>query len=178
MLLLNFTGQPGAGKSTIAAGVFHILKKRKWNAELITEYTKELIMQEDYWSLNDELIVFTEKYIRIKRMKNVDLVVTDSPLINSMVYGKEQYSESGSKFFYDISLKFDSLYFVVEPKTEYIPFGRMPDENKAVEAGKEIISILDNIPHPVYKIEGNDSGMNKAVDIIEQEARKRKYVTF
>ena len=52
------------------------------------------------------------------------------------------------------------------------------DESKAVEAGNEIISILDNIPHPVYRIEGNDAGMNQAVDIIEQESRKRNYRKF
>lgn len=56
MLLINFVGSPGSGKSTAAAGLFHRLKTRHWNVELVTEYTKELILMEDRWSLSDELL--------------------------------------------------------------------------------------------------------------------------
>ena len=78
MMLINLTGEPGAGKSTIAAGLFYRLKMRKWNVELVTEYTKELILTNDQWALADELVVFSEKYRRIKKLEKVDIVITDT----------------------------------------------------------------------------------------------------
>lgn len=178
MLLVNFAGQPGAGKSTIASGVFNLLKRRRWNVELITEYTKELIMQNDQWSLSDELIVFTEKYTRIKRMEKVDIVITDSPLINSVIYGKSQFGDIGSVFFESVSKKFDSVYFIVEPISKYIPIGRMPDENEAKISGKEIIDIIHKLNEPVYKVDGDEFGQYNAANIIESEAKKRGLLQF
>ena len=178
MLLVNFTGQPGAGKSTIASGVFNILKRRNWNVELITEYTKELILQNDQWSLSDELIVFTEKYTRVKRMEKVDIVITDSPLINSVVYGNAQFGDIGSVFFEHVSKKFDSLYIIVEPVVKYIPFGRMPDQEQAKKAGNDIISILNKMNAPIHIVDGDEIGQYNAASIVEQEARKRNYAQF
>lgn len=178
MILVNFIGQPGSGKSTMAAGVFHALKKSAWNVELITEYTKELIFQNDQWSLSDELLVFSEKYKRIKRMQDVDIVITDSSLINSVVYGKLQFGSVGSDFFMHISKSFDSLYFVVEPKTKYIPFGRMPDENMAKAAGDEIIKLLKDVSSPVWTVPGDDSSMEGIVKLIEGSASVKGYKKY
>ena len=66
MLLVNFTGPPSAGKSTLAAGVFRELKALSMDVELVIEYTKELHRRQDYWTLSDEMLVFSEKYRRIK----------------------------------------------------------------------------------------------------------------
>lgn len=173
MLLVNFSGQPGAGKSTIASGVFNLLKRRSWNVELITEYTKELIMQNDQWSLSDELIVFTEKYTRIKRMEKVDIVITDSPLINSVIYGKHQFGDIGSVFFENVSKKFDSIYVIVNPVVKYVPIGRMPDEQEAKKSGEDIIKIIKKLSEQVYEVDGDEFGQYNAASIIELEAKKR-----
>ena len=178
MILVNFIGQPGSGKSTMAAGIFHALKKSSWNVELVTEYTKELIFQKDHWSLSDELIVFTEKYTRIKRMQEVDIVITDSPLINSVIYGKNQFGETGINFFKEVANSFDSLYFVVEPKTKYIPFGRMPDEELAKQAGDEIIELLNDVRYPKWTVPGDDSAIDGVVKLIEGTATVKGYKQY
>lgn len=167
MIVINFVGQPGAGKSTLAAGVFHELKLRRWNTELVTEYTKELILQDDTWTLGDELMVFAEKYSRIKRMANVDIVITDSPLINSAIYGRSQFGTVGEEFFKEVSGLFDNRYIVVTPETNYIPFGRMQDEEAARRAGSEILDLLPGLNSQIFYVPGNRQGVKTAVDIVE-----------
>lgn len=175
MLLINFIGAPGAGKTTLAAGVYHNLKTKNWNVELITEYTKELILTSDFWSLSDELLVFTEKYKRIKKMENVDLVITDSPLLNSVIYGEEKYGKVGQDFFKTVAGTFDSLYYNVVRVKPYVPIGRMPDENLAKEAGTKLLNILDSENIDFSSVYGSDTSIETVVNDIETSAYFRGY---
>lgn len=42
-IFINFLGEPSAGKSTIAAGLYFLMKKRRYSVEIVTEYAKDLI---------------------------------------------------------------------------------------------------------------------------------------
>lgn len=174
MLLINFTGAPGAGKSTIAAGLFHRLKTRHWNVELVTEYTKELFLTGDKWSLADELLVFSEKYRRIKKLESVDLVITDSPLINSAIYGGTQFGAAAPAFYEAVSKSFDSIYFAVERVAPYIPIGREPDEATADAAGLGIIAHVERLGAPCWRVQGRDTALEGIVSIVEREAARRQ----
>lgn len=173
MMLINFTGAPGAGKSTMAAGLFHQLKTRHWNVELVTEYTKELLLTQDTWSLSDELLVFTEKYRRIKKLESVDLVITDSPLINSVVYGDTQFGPSAGAFYESVARSFDSLYFAIERVSPYVPLGRMPDADAADRAGNAIVNHLRRLGAPLWHAQGTDAAIPHILKIIESEAHTR-----
>jgi len=173
MMLVNLTGEPGAGKSTMAAGLFHQLKTRQWNVELVTEYTKELILTGDQWSLADELLVFSEKYRRIKRHESVDIVITDSPLINSVVYGDTQFGPTAGAFYRSVAGSFDNIYFAIRRVVPYIPLGRMPDEGAAARAGQTIIDIVERSGAPLWIVEGHDGAIGELVDVVEDQAHQR-----
>ena len=46
-IVVNLIAAPGSGKSTIAAGVFEELKWEGVNAELITEFAKDKVWEEN-----------------------------------------------------------------------------------------------------------------------------------
>lgn len=153
MLLVNFTGPPSAGKSTLAAGVFRELKALSMDVELVIEYTKELHRRQDYWTLSDELLVFSEKYRRIKQFENVDVVVTDSPLYCSLFYGRDQFDNQANGLFKHIAdTKFDSVFFVLPPREGYDPRGRTPDQEYAQEAGAAITQYIRESDWPVWDV--------------------------
>jgi hypothetical protein len=153
MLLVNFTGPPSAGKSTLAAGVFRELKALSMDVELVIEYTKELHRRQDYWTLSDELLVFSEKYRRIKQFENVDVVVTDSPLYCSLFYGQNQFDNHGVDLFKHIAdTKFESIFFVLPGRDNYDPRGRTPDQQYAQEAGDAITNFIRQSPWPVWDV--------------------------
>ena len=98
-LIVNFYGGPGTGKSTMAARVFSELKEMGLNVELATEYAKDLTWQESFEVLANQLYVFAKQQHRIWRLNGkVQIILTDAPLLISLVYGKETSRFFGAEF--------------------------------------------------------------------------------
>lgn len=53
MIVVNLFGAPGVGKSTGAARIFSNLKMAGINAELITEFAKDKVWEENKAVFND-----------------------------------------------------------------------------------------------------------------------------
>lgn len=53
MIVVNLFGAPGAGKSTGAARIFSNLKMAGINAELVTEFAKDKVWEENKAVFND-----------------------------------------------------------------------------------------------------------------------------
>ena len=79
-LVVNLFGTPGVGKSTGAAYIFSELKMRGINAELVTEFAKDKV-----WENNDEVFknqayIFGKQSYKMSRCRDkVDVIITDSP---------------------------------------------------------------------------------------------------
>ena len=93
-VVVNLFAGPGAGKTTCAWAIASELKKRGIEAEYVAEYAKELV-----WDGRSDLLdgtyvhqkaLYDEQNRRVKRLiGKVDVVVTDSPAILSLVYARE-----------------------------------------------------------------------------------------
>lgn len=80
--VINLFGNPGSGKSTTASFLFTELKKRNYEVEWAFEVAKELVWEEDFDLLKNQIFVFAAQMHRIDRLiGKVDYVVTDSPLL-------------------------------------------------------------------------------------------------
>ena len=60
--VINIFGAPNAGKSTVAAGLFYIMKINGYNVELVNESAKDLVWNGQTEHLSEQLIVFTKQY--------------------------------------------------------------------------------------------------------------------
>src|SRR6266850_242904 len=82
-------GGPGTGKSTTAAGVFNLLKKAGYNAEMNREYIKDWVWEGRKISDGDQVYI-TAKQLKKERtyiQKQLDFIVTDSPVALCTFYG-------------------------------------------------------------------------------------------
>lgn len=89
--VINLFGNPGSGKSTVAAYLFTELKAMRIETELVTEVAKDLVWDEDWKRLNNQMYVFSSQLQRVDRLiGKVEYVITDSPLVLQIGYYKER----------------------------------------------------------------------------------------
>lgn len=141
-IIINLIGGPGTGKSTIAAGLFYELKKSGLNCELVTEYAKDKVWEESFKTLDDQIYVFGKQFHRLYRVYDkVDIVITDSPLLLSIIYDKGE-SEYFHKLVVEQYHNFNNMTFFIERDTVYEESGRMQNEDEAKSIDKEIKDLL------------------------------------
>lgn len=169
-LVVNLFAGPGAGKSTLAAGVFYELKSRGINCELATEFVKDLVWEERHKAINNQIYIFAKQHHRIARLLGeVDVIVTDSPLLLTLVYGKagDEILKRLAKLEHD---KLRTFNCFIKRDKRYNPIGRNHTYEEARTLDIEIANMLDdeNVVYEVYfgNAEGKDKIVNKVIRIL------------
>jgi hypothetical protein len=122
--LINLMGGPGAGKSSIAAGLLYELKRRHINCDAPYEFPKLLAWDDNKSAIKDQLYVIANQHRGIvKSFGKVDYIVLDSPILLSLIYksyydGLEYpsnlYTESFDKMVLDIHSQYDNLNILLK----------------------------------------------------------------
>ena len=175
-IIVNLCGAPGAGKSTGAAYIFSQLKMKGVNAELITEFAKDKTWENNTTALSNQLYVLSKQYYRISRCKNqVDVIVTDSPIILSLFYGQwTPYRDELNKLILKLwELDNNILYFVRRVKP-YNPAGRNQTEEESNHLAFELLEKLIDNNINLTAINGEKSDYDKVIEEICQKLEVRE----
>ena len=173
MLVCNLFGGPGAGKSTVAAGVFYFLKLEQVNVELVTEFAKELVYDEalDHY-LDQQEYLFGVQNRRMHRLRrHVDCVVTDSPLLLSYVYPELNQRQKGvghwsalktfKPFVLDVVRTYNNFNFFLNRPVKFDDRGRAHDFQQSVEIDEAIREAVRATKEPlsVYNADETTAGL-------------------
>lgn len=130
-LIINLFGAPSSGKSTVATGIFCLLKMHSIKCELVTEFAKDLVWEERYKTLKNQQYVFGKQYHKIWRLLNqVDVIITDSPLLLSTIYVPDNYPDSFTKNVIDTVKTLNTLNIVLNRVGKYTNNGRLQTETE------------------------------------------------
>ena len=178
--IVNIVAGPGAGKTTVAAGLFHLLKVAGKEAETTEEYAKDLVWEKRGETFNYSMYVFAKQFHSLYiRYGKVDYIVTDRPLIQSNVYhGFWQaplYPDEWNEAFYKMvkttwDLYDNEVYFI----NRVIPYnhnGRNESEQEAIEQDKLFKQSLIDLDIPFTELDGDEDAPRK---IFEDLMRKEK----
>ncbi len=168
-IVVNMFAGPGCGKSTSAAAVFSLLKMHDVNVELITEFAKDLTWEERFRTLDNQMYIWGKQHHRMWRIKDqVEVMVTDSPLILSLVYGGDKPSCFNETVLHSFN-EFDNMnYFLLRMK-KFNPKGRNQTEKEARQLDTEIGKMLERNGLEFKVVPGNYLGIR---DIVEQVLRQ------
>jgi nicotinamide riboside kinase len=151
--VVNFYGGPGTGKSTHAAALFTELKRRHMNVELVTEYAKDLVWEERFVTLENQIYVFGKQLQRMARLVDkADIVVTDSPLLFSIIYNSKLPACFNDTVLHVIN-QFKNIHIFLERTKPYQTAGRMQTEEDAKKLDGKIKNLLNEIGLPYSSIQ-------------------------
>jgi hypothetical protein len=152
-IVINFFGGPGVGKSTLCAAVFVKLKVSGIDCEMATEYAKDITWEESYKKLENQIYVFGKQHSRVNRLLGkVDVVITDSPLLNSIVYDNSNNDALKNLVLYEFK-KLNTLNFYVSRRIKYEENGRNQSIDDAIKIDNIYKKILEDNQIQYFEIE-------------------------
>lgn len=175
-LVVNLFGVPGSGKSTGAAYIFAMLKMNGINAELVTEYAKDKVWEDNAEVFRNQAYLFGKQSYRLSRLAGkVDVIVTDSPLPLSILYNEdERLSETFNQSVMDVFNSYNNINFLLNRTKPYNPAGRRQTEEESNALGKPIIDLLIRRNIAYIGIDGDLSGYRDIVDAVMKRLSPKK----
>lgn len=169
-LVVNLFGVPGAGKSTGAAYIFYRLKSAGVNAELVTEFAKDKVWEENDEVFKNQAYIFGKQSFKIARCADkVEVIVTDSPLPLSILYNNDpKLTENFNLSVMDVFNAYDNVNYLLLRTKPYNPIGRIQTEEESDALKKPITDLLNQ--RGIVYLEKN--GDVSDYDIIADEVLK------
>lgn len=178
MLLVNLFGPPGSGKSTGAAYIFSQLKMAGVNCELVTEYAKDKVWEEAKEPFRNQAFIFGNQFYRISRVEDkVDVVITDSPVLLSLIYNvdRERLGKSFDETVINVHKSYKNQFNVFIQRTkQYNVTGRLQTEEESDEISNKIIDLLSKTYTPYYAISSKKEDYEEICKLILEELNKCK----
>jgi tRNA uridine 5-carbamoylmethylation protein Kti12 len=166
-LIVNLFGGPSIGKSTMAAGLFCLLKMHEIECELVTEFAKDLVWEERSKTLENQQYIFGKQYHKIWRLLNkVEVIITDSPLMLSVIYASNSCVKSFTENVVDTTNTLDNLNIILYRKNKYKKIGRYQTEQEAKIIDDKIKQSLILYDMRFEELRGDIGGINALTDMI------------
>lgn len=166
--VLNFFGGPGAGKSTIKAGVFFYLKCAHLRTAQIEEYATECSFEQDWETIRNQSKVMAEQERRQARLVGqVDWIVTDSPLVLSNIYASGAFDTQ--EFRDEVWRRFDAYNNVniwIERVQPYQEYGRHHTESQAREIDERLKNMMNGKLD--FSVKGDVEAPHKVISFLRE----------
>ena len=164
-VFINLFGGPGSGKSTLCSIIFSDLKMRHIDCEMALEYAKDVVWDESFRKLANQIYIFGKQHSRLYRLNGkVDVVITDSPLLNSIIYDNSNNQELKNLVVSEFK-KLNTLNYYVERSFDYVQNGRVQNYEQALQKDEDYKQLLDQNYIPYKRINLS----NKPLTIIIEE---------
>lgn len=143
-IFVNLFGGPGSAKSSIAARVFAELKLMNYDCELITEWVKDKVWSEHDKILENQLYIFAKQNNKHWQLNGkVEVAITDSPLLLSLIYGKD-YPDSFYQLVRDTHHSYRNINIFLERSSTYSDKGRLQNREEVLQIDHQIRDMLGN----------------------------------
>lgn len=171
-LVINLIGGPCSGKSTVAAELFARLKKMGIKTELVSEYIKDRIYEENKTMPNNQIAIFGMEHYNISnKLGKVEVIVHDGSFINNILYKKEDNQEFDNLIVSEYH-KFNNLdFFIKRGNIEFEDYGRIHNYEQSLELDEKIKQLYNNCGADFIEVESRDA-VDKIIPIVLKKLNK------
>lgn len=174
LIVINFFGGPGAGKSVAAAATFSHLKKQGVSCELVTEYIKSKIWEGTIDTIPDQLYIVANQHHMLHILQGkVDAAITDSPILLSLIYNNQRIKNL-DKLVKEAFDNYENINIFIKRNGGYEPTGRIHTREEAIEIDKKIIKMLKRLKIPYITLKANEEVVKNIMRLLFNRKR-RKY---
>jgi len=176
LINVNLYGGPGTGKSTTAAGLFHVMKIDNMKVEYIQEYAKDLTYGKDLVKLSDQLLLIGEQHHRMFRVKDsVDFIIHDSPFVIGTVYASNELIPLKEYEALVIALyhRYNHINIFLErdvEKHKYQEYGRSQTLEQSMEKDRLIKEWLNKNEIPYFSVKMGKQSVQEIYNIVKDIA--------
>jgi nicotinamide riboside kinase len=165
-LVINLIGGPCSGKSTVAAELFARLKKMGIHTELVSEYIKERIYEENATMIKHQISIFgMEHYAISNKINKVDVIVHDGSFINNIIYKNEDNSEFDALIVAEYK-KFNNLdFFIKRGNIKFEDYGRIHNAKQSQKIDQIIKNTYAKYNLIYTEVESRDA-VDKIIPIV------------
>ena len=149
-------GGPGVGKTMIVKNLYTPLKCSGLTCEESPEYIKGKLRQKAMKAVTNQLYIFCKQEFQLYALKDeVEVIITDAPLINSAIYDKEKCPFLKGLILKEFN-KYNNLTYFIERDLnyEYETEGRYQDLEGAKKIDAEVLAFLSENQIPYKKLYG------------------------
>lgn len=146
---INLFGRPGVGKSTVAAHLYHEMKKRHLKVELVNEYVKSWAYMGRPVRSFDQVYIFGKQINAEDRLlfhSGLDYIISDSPIMIQFCYAT--MNQDPVRFaLRDLVRLFDAQFkplniFLDSPRTAHEETGRYHSLKEAMAVAEVMKEVL------------------------------------
>ena len=137
------------------------------NCELITEFAKDKVWENNLEVFNNQLYILGKQSFKTSRvLGKVDVIITDAPLFNNMLYLPEDQKHLFNAYkliISDFSSKYDNFHYFIKRVKPYNPNGRYQTEEQSDKIETDLKEQLLKNSIPVYTIDGDIAGYEQII---------------
>jgi len=174
--VINFFGGPGTGKSTCAADLYSLMKKRGYKVELIHEIAKDFVWERWDHIFREQDYIFAHQHRLQRRLvgHDIDYVIVDSSLILGLFYMPDDFPPSFKQFIQDVYNSYSNIniYLLRSDAFEYVPEGRNQTEEEAKEIDQRVLEYLLTEEIDFYTTESGDDAAAAILHTIKDLASR------
>lgn len=143
--VINLYCGPGGGKSTLAGGLFNLMKNLGYSVELVPEYAKDLTYEKNFGSLQNQLMILAQQDNRLRRLEGqVEWAITDSPLPLGLAYMTPEYETWLSPAVWGAFHRYQNYNVLIERGDRpYQTYGRTQTQAEAMKLDTIIGHLFD-----------------------------------
>lgn len=174
--VINLYGGPSSGKSTLMAGIFYSLRCLGYNIEMCPEWIKWSVFKRDSYSFKHQEYIFAQQLSQLKCIAEygVPLIVTDAPILLSLIYGKT-FDSPLAQLIKEQYEHFENIDIFVQRAFPYRISSRVHTEAIAKEIDTKCIDLLQSgIVKQWDEVKGDQQGLAESVKLIRTLYREGK----